>query len=48
VRTHIFRDGLEQWRNYEPWLAPLKTALGPVLDAYPNLPEFRAAHSNTI
>ncbi|MDB6045557.1 MAG: hypothetical protein JWM63_4108 [Gammaproteobacteria bacterium] len=48
VRTPIFRDGLEQWRNYEPWLAPLKTALGPVLDAYPNLPEFRAAHSNTI
>jgi predicted Zn-dependent protease len=31
VRRPIFRDGLEQWRAYEPWLAPLKTALGPAL-----------------
>jgi tetratricopeptide (TPR) repeat protein len=31
VRRPIFRDGLEQWRNYEPWLGPLKDALGPVL-----------------
>ena len=29
VRRPIFRDGLEQWRNYEPWLGPLKEALGP-------------------
>ncbi|MEO8926749.1 MAG: sulfotransferase [Caulobacteraceae bacterium] len=27
VRGPIFRDALEQWRNYEPWLAPLKAAL---------------------
>jgi tetratricopeptide (TPR) repeat protein len=27
VRRPIFREGLERWRNYEPWLAPLKTAL---------------------
>ena len=39
VRQPIFRDGLEQWRHYEPWLEPLKTALGPVLDAYPGAPE---------
>jgi hypothetical protein len=31
VRRPIFRDGLEQWRTYEPWLGPLKTALGPAL-----------------
>jgi len=31
VRRPIFRDGLEQWRAYEPWLEPLKTALGPAL-----------------
>ena len=31
VRRPIFRDGLEQWRRYEPWLGPLKAALGPVL-----------------
>ena len=28
VRRPIFRDALEHWRNYEPWLGPLKTALG--------------------
>ena len=27
VRQPIFRDGLVQWRNYEPWLAPLKERL---------------------
>ena len=34
VRQPIFRDGLEQWRRFEPWLDPLKAALGPAL-AYP-------------
>jgi hypothetical protein len=38
VRQPIFRDGLDQWRNFEPWLEPLKAALGPVLDAYPHAP----------
>ncbi len=28
VRQPIFRDGLEQWKKYEPWLEPLKLALG--------------------
>ena len=28
VRRPIFRDGLDQWKTYEPWLGPLKTALG--------------------
>ena len=28
VRRPIYRDGLEQWRRFEPWLAPLKDALG--------------------
>ena len=32
VRRPIFRDGLEQWRQYEEWLEPLKTALGPTLE----------------
>ncbi len=39
VRQPIFRDALEHWRHYEPWLGPLKSALGPTLDAYP-APEF--------
>jgi tetratricopeptide (TPR) repeat protein len=34
VRRPIFRDGLEQWRNFEPWLGPLKDALGPTLEAW--------------
>ena len=28
VRQPIFRDGVEQWRHFEPWLGPLKAALG--------------------
>ena len=38
VRQPIFQDALEHWRHYEPWLDPLKTALGPVLAAYPAVP----------
>ncbi|HEY2481738.1 MAG TPA: sulfotransferase [Caulobacteraceae bacterium] len=34
VRRPIFRDGLEQWRNYEPWLDPLAQALGPALSRW--------------
>jgi hypothetical protein len=30
VRRPINRDGLEQWRHFEPWLDPLKTALAPL------------------
>jgi tetratricopeptide (TPR) repeat protein len=39
VRQPIYRAGLDQWRHFEPWLEPLKTTLGPVLDAYPGIPE---------
>jgi hypothetical protein len=38
VRQPIFREGLEQWRHFEPWLDPLKQALGPVLATYPEVP----------
>jgi hypothetical protein len=27
VRRPIFKEGLEQWRNFEPWLGELKKAL---------------------
>jgi tetratricopeptide (TPR) repeat protein len=40
VRSPLYRDALEQWRHYEPWLGPLKAALGPVLDRYPDVPAF--------
>ena len=32
VRKPIFRSGLEHWRNFEPWLGPLKAELGPLVD----------------
>jgi tetratricopeptide (TPR) repeat protein len=35
VRQPMSREGLEHWRAFEPWLGPLKDALGPQLDAYP-------------
>jgi len=28
VRRPINRDGVDQWRHFEPWLGPLKDALG--------------------
>jgi len=43
VRRPINRDGLEQWKHYEPWLDPLKAALGPVLATYPDAPRFEDA-----
>jgi hypothetical protein len=38
VRRTIFTEAIDHWRHFEPWLGPLKTALGPVLDAYPAAP----------
>jgi len=35
VRQPVYKEGIEQWRNFEPWLGPLKEALGPLLDRYP-------------
>ncbi len=34
VRQPIFREGLDQWRHYEPWLGPLREALGDALVRY--------------
>jgi tetratricopeptide (TPR) repeat protein len=36
VRQPIFRDGLDQWRNYEPWLGSLREALGDAIERYRN------------
>jgi predicted Zn-dependent protease len=47
VRQPIFREGLEQWRHFEPWLEPLKAALGPVLTAYPAVPASPQASQTT-
>ncbi len=38
VRRPLFAEGVDHWRRFEPWLGPLKAALGPVLEAYPAAP----------
>ncbi|HRG16929.1 MAG TPA: sulfotransferase [Pseudomonadota bacterium] len=38
VRRPIYRDGVDHWRHFEPWLSPLKAALGDVLEHYPDPP----------
>jgi len=32
VRRPVNRDGIDQWRAFEPWLGPLKDALGDALE----------------
>jgi tetratricopeptide (TPR) repeat protein len=34
VRQPIYREGLDQWRHYEPWLGELKEKLGDALTRY--------------
>jgi hypothetical protein len=40
VRQPIYREGIDHWRHFEPWLDPLKQALGSVFEAWPGTPEF--------
>jgi hypothetical protein len=40
VNRPLYDTGIAHWRNYEPWLGELKSALGYVLDAYPDTPSF--------
>jgi tetratricopeptide (TPR) repeat protein len=35
VRRPVSREGIDQWRNFEPWLGPLRAALGPRADRAP-------------
>ena len=35
VRRPIYSDAVDQWRHYEPWLGPLKEALGDLVERYP-------------
>ena len=34
VRQPIYREGLDQWRHYEPWIGRLREALGDALAGY--------------
>jgi tetratricopeptide (TPR) repeat protein len=36
VRRPIYADAVDQWRNFEPWLGPLKGILGDLLESYPS------------
>lgn len=38
VRQPIYRSATEDWQRYDAYLEPLKRALGPVLDSYPDAP----------
>jgi hypothetical protein len=38
VRQPIFREALDQWRHFEPWLEPLRHSLGDVIATYPGAP----------
>ena len=40
VRHPINRKGVDLWREFEPWLGPLKESLGAVLERYPQVPDF--------
>jgi hypothetical protein len=48
VRQPIFKDSVEQWRFYEPWLTPLKTILEPVLAAWPDVPDIGESNGSPI
>jgi tetratricopeptide (TPR) repeat protein len=39
VRRPINKEGVDQWRNFDPWLGELRQALGPIVDAYPDVPD---------
>jgi tetratricopeptide (TPR) repeat protein len=38
VRQAIYREGLDQWKHFEPWLGELKDALGDALTRYRDEP----------
>ena len=47
VRSPIFREGIDHWRHYEPWLTPLKDSVGSLVDAYPGLPALQEKDSRS-
>ncbi len=48
VRQPIFRQSVEHWKKYEPWLGPLADALGDTVALYPGLAPTEAAGTGGI
>jgi tetratricopeptide (TPR) repeat protein len=47
VRQPIFKDGLDQWRHFDPWLGPFKAALAaPAARAGVEIPALRQAEAS--
>ena len=40
VRQPIYQNGINHWQYYDSSLDPLREALGPVLESYPQIPDF--------
>jgi tetratricopeptide (TPR) repeat protein len=38
VRQPIYREATDEWRAYESFLDPLREALGPIAESYPDVP----------
>jgi hypothetical protein len=34
VRQPIYREGIDHWRHFRPWLGPLERSLGDALHRY--------------
>ena len=34
VRRPLHRDAIDEWRRFEPWLGPLRDALGDAVDRW--------------
>jgi tetratricopeptide (TPR) repeat protein len=32
VRQPVYREGIDHWRHFEPWLGPMRQALAPLMD----------------
>lgn len=42
VRQPIYREGVDHWQHFAPWLVPLQLALGELLESYPEVPPFES------
>jgi predicted Zn-dependent protease len=46
VRQPLYSESVDQWRNYEPWLGPLKEELGELVERYPAAAGANRAHGS--